>query len=180
MGTERFPRMTGRSVVYESDWISLYLDRVEMPDGSVIPVYHRLHYPYESVSCVIINDRDEILLIQSKRYATNRLEWEIPAGRVERGESAGEAARRECLEETGCTLTDLTFLCEQNPENGMSDLKVNVFAAKVETEAAVIDENEVEGKRWVHRDEVLRLLRENRIHCGVSMLSLLYAIQFYM
>ena len=33
-----------------------------------------------------------------------RLEWEIPAGSVEDGESKEEAARRECMEETRCTI----------------------------------------------------------------------------
>lgn len=33
------------------------------------------------------------LLIQSKRYTVMRLEWEIPAGRIEDGESKEDAAR---------------------------------------------------------------------------------------
>ncbi|SDB68974.1 NUDIX domain-containing protein [Butyrivibrio sp. INlla16] len=48
-----------------------------------------------------------------------RLEWEIPAGKIEEGESPEEAARRECIEETGCSLKDVSFLCSQNPANGM-------------------------------------------------------------
>lgn len=62
----------------------------------------------------------------------------------------------------------------------MSDLKVHLFLARVETETAHIDENEVNAKRWVPKEEVLELLKENRSQCGVSMLGLLYAIQFYL
>lgn len=180
MKNDNFPQMLERNVIYESDWISLYADKVRMPNGNIIQAYHRLHYPHESVSCVIINEKDEILLIQSKRYVTNRIEWEIPAGRIEQGESAQDAAKRECFEETGCTLKNLTFLCDQNPCNGMSDLKIYVFAAKVDTESADIDENEVSTKQWIKKDKVLEMLKENQIHCGVSMLALLYAMQFYM
>lgn len=43
---------------------------------------------YQGVS----SDLDEILLIRSKRYITGRLEWEIPAGRMESGETAEVAA----------------------------------------------------------------------------------------
>lgn len=129
-----FPKQISRKVIYESDWICLYSDKVEMPDGRIFNTYHKLHYPHESSCVVIINDREEILLIQSKRYVTSRLEWEIPAGRIEYNETPEEAAERECLEETGCTLKDLTYLCCQNPSNGMSDLKIHVFGAKVEKE----------------------------------------------
>lgn len=174
-----FPQRLGTRVIYESDWVSLYADKVRMPSGAVIDTYHRLHYPHESVCVVIVNEKDEVLLIHSKRYVTGRLEWEVPAGRIEAEETAEEAARRECMEETGCTLKDLTFLCKQNPANGMSDLTLHVFAARVDSEAACMDADEVSGKRWMPKEQVLELLRNNGTQCGVSMLALLYALQFY-
>ena len=123
--------------------------------------------------------KNEILMIQSKRYVTSRLEWEIPAGRIEKNEEPEDAARRECLEETGCTLKDLKYLCCHNPSNGMSDLKLHVFGAKVATESTEIDTNEVNAKKWISKDNVIEILRNNDTQCGVSMLALLYAIQFY-
>ena len=175
-----FPNRLDRKIIYESDWVSLYADKVKMPNGFIIDTYHKLHYPHESVSVVIVNEKEEILLIQSKRYVTERLEWEVPAGRIEKGELPAEAAKRECMEETGCLINDLTYLCCHNPSNGMSDLKLHVFGAKVQTETMDIDENEVNAKRWVHKDEVLKILKENQTHCCISMLALLYAIQFYL
>ena len=176
---DKFPRQIGREIIYESDWICLYADQVEMPDGHILGTYHKLHYPHESACVVIVNDQDQILLIQSKRYVTSRLEWEIPAGRIEANETPEEAARRECIEETGCTLKDLTYLCCQNPSNGMSDLKMHVFGARVENEVSTFDENEVRNKKWIPKDEVLNMLRNNEIQCGVSMLALLFTFQFY-
>lgn len=179
MSKNNFPERLDRKVIYESDWVSLYADKVQMPDGRIFNTYHKLHYPHESVCVVIVNEKDEIMMIQSKRYITSRLEWEIPAGRIESNESPENAAMRECLEETGCTLKDLTYLCCHNPSNGMSDLKLHVFGAKVDTEAMEIDENEVNAKKWIPKDEVLKMLKNNETQCGVSMLALLYAIQFY-
>lgn len=174
-----FPQRLDRKIIYESDWVSLYLDKVQMPAGYVIESYHRLHYSHDSVAVVIVNEKDEIMMIQSKRYTTQRLEWEIPAGRVEENESPEDAARRECMEETGCTLKDLTYLCCQNPSNGMSDLKIHVFGSRVDTENMHYDENEVQQKCWIPKAQVLDMLKTNQTWCGVSMLSLLYAIQFY-
>ena len=61
----------------------------------------------------------------------------------------------------------------------MSDLKLHVFGAKVNTESMDVDENEVNAKKWIPKDEVLKMLKNNETQCGVSMLALLYAIQFY-
>lgn len=179
MCNNTLPERLDRKVIYESDWISLYTDKVKMPDGQIIQAYHQLHYPHESVCVVIVNEKDELLLLQTKRYTTSRLEWEISAGRIENNEKPEDAARRECLEETGCTLKDLTYLCCHNPSNDMSDLKIHVFGAKVDTEFMNFDENEVHAKRWLPKDEVIEMLKNNEIQCGVSMLALLYAMQFY-
>ena len=177
---QNFPKQLDRKVIYESDWVCLYADKVEMPDGRILDTYHKLHYPHESSCVVIVNAKEEILMIQSKRYTTSRLEWEIPAGRIENNETPEDAARRECLEETGCTLKDLTYLCSQNPSNGMSDLKLHVFGARVENEIPKFDENEVQRKKWIPKNEVMNMLRANEIQCGVSMLALLYAMNFYL
>ena len=157
----------------------LYSDKVKLPNGSIIEKYHQIHYPHEAVSIVVFNENDEVLLIQSKRYTVMRLELEIPAGRVEDGESKEEAARRECMEETGCTVKDLQFLCTQNPSNGMSDCVCHVFAARVDSETLNFDEHEVKMKQWIPRERVLEMLKNNETKDGVSILALLFAFAFY-
>lgn len=173
-----FPQRLSSRTAYSSDWVELHLDQVRMPSGYVIDTYHRIHIPHESVCVVIVNSRGEYLLIRSKRYVTHRMEWEVPAGRIESGESPEEAARREAQEETGCSISKLTFLCTNNPANGMSDLTMHVFLAQVEREEAVTDVDEVGGKRWMSREETRQLLREGGMRCGVSMMALMYAMLF--
>ena len=92
---------------------------------------------------------------------------------------AEDAARREAMEETGCTLKDLTFLCSQNPANGMSDCLCHVFAARVDTEDSIRDTDEVASKVWMPVEQVREMLRKNETHCGVSMLAILFALEFY-
>lgn len=180
MNDHDLPRRLERTTIYESDYVCLYSDRVKLPGGTVIEKYHQIHYPHEAVSVVLFNEKNEILMIRERRYTVNRLEWEIPAGRVENGESIEEAARREVLEETGCLLKDLQFLCSQNPANGMSDCTCHVFAARVETEGGIRDTEEVADKRWMPVQEVRQLLRDNGTRDGVSILAILFALEFYL
>ena len=179
MDQNALPERLERNVIYESDYVCLYADKVRLPSGYIIEKYHQVHYPKEAVSIVIFNENNEILMIREKRYTVGRLEWEIPAGKIEAGESKEDAARREAMEETGCTLKQLTFLCSQNPANGMSDCLCHVFAARVDTESAIRDTDEVDSKVWMPVDKVREMLQKNETHCGVSILAILFALEFY-
>ena len=100
MDQNTLPERLDRTVIYESDYVCLYADKVRLPSGYIIEKYHQVHYPKEAVSIVIFNEKNEILMIREKRYTVGRLEWEIPAGKIEEGESKEDAARREAMEET--------------------------------------------------------------------------------
>lgn len=175
----QLPERLERTTIYESDYVCLYTDKVKLPSGQIIDKYHQIHYPHESVVIVIFNEKDEILMIREKRYTVHRLEWEVPAGRIENGETKEEAARREAMEETGCTLKDLKFLCSYNPANGMADNVLHVFAAKVDSENSIQDVDEVAYKEWMSISWVKELLKNNETQDGVSILAILFALQFY-
>ena len=176
---EKMPKRLERTTIYESDFVCLYADKVELPSGDIIDKYYQIHYPKKAVSIVIFDEEDNILLIHNRRYTVGRLEWEIPAGRIEEGENLEEAARREAMEETGCELSDLQYLCEYNPSNGMSDSLIHCFAAKVVKEGSIKDSDEISSKKWFSKEEYLDLLKNNGTKDGVTILAILYALQFY-
>lgn len=175
----QMPKRLERTTIYESDHVCLYTDKVRFPSGYIIEKYHQIHYPKEAVAVVIFNEKNDILFIHNRRYTVGHLEWEIPAGKTEPGENIEVAAEREAKEETGCELRDLKYLCSQNPCNGMSDAIVHVFAARVFVENQILDTDEVSSKRWFMEEEYLELLRANGTKDGVSILAVLYALQFY-
>ena len=49
----------------------------------------------------ILERGDEILICRRRRDQAHALKWEFPGGKVEAGESPGEALRRELREELG-------------------------------------------------------------------------------
>ena len=176
---EQMPTRLARTTIYESDHVCLYTDKVRMPSGYIIEKYHQIHYPKEAVAVVILNEKNDILFIHNRRYTVGHLEWEIPAGKIEPGEGVEAAVEREAKEETGCELQNLKYLCSQNPCNGMSDALVHVFAARVSAENRILDTDEISSKRWFAEEEYMELLRTNGTKDGVSILAVLYALQFY-
>src|SRR5215467_10676378 len=59
-----------------------------------------------------VDDRKRVLLVKQYRLPARRYMWELPAGRVDPGETPLQAARRELTEETGCKARRLKKLVE--------------------------------------------------------------------
>src|SRR6266487_3985399 len=95
----------GRRALYTSNWVSLWLEDVEVPGEGRLE-HHVIRAVRPSVAIVVTNESDRVLLMWRHRFITNRWGWEIPAGWVEEGESPVRAARREVEEETGWRPVD--------------------------------------------------------------------------
>jgi 8-oxo-dGTP diphosphatase len=78
----------------------LALDFVE---ESVVNAAHS--EPALPLSLVVLTYQEKILMILNRW----RLEWELPGGMIEAGETPRQAAFRELLEETGVTVESLSF-----------------------------------------------------------------------
>lgn len=85
---------------FKSPFGNLRRDTCEMPDGTVIENYYVNEYA-DWVNAVVLTEDEEIILVEQYRHPGNDFYLEIPAGKVEEGESYEEAIRREIREETG-------------------------------------------------------------------------------
>ena len=64
--------------------------------------------PYVGVGVIVFRDQ-EVLLVKRKKDP-HKGQWSIPGGRQMLGETAGEAAQRELLEETGVKVHRLLLV----------------------------------------------------------------------
>jgi 8-oxo-dGTP pyrophosphatase MutT (NUDIX family) len=85
----------------------------------------------------ITRDR-QVVLVRQYRHGAGRLTLEIPGGLVDAGEDPGEAAMRECLEETGYRARSAVSLGALSPNPALFANKLYGYVATdVELEGAV-------------------------------------------
>ncbi len=72
----------------------------------------------------------DFYMVKQWRHGSKCLSVEFPGGVIDKGEEPEEAARRELLEETGCTAGRLTKLGEVNPNPALFSNHVHIFLAQ--------------------------------------------------
>lgn len=170
----------GERPVYESEWIRLVLTDVEIPDGERFE-HHVVRMPQPASGAVVFDPERGVLLLWRHRFITDTWGWEIPAGRVDAGETPEAAAARETLEETGWKPGPLTPLVQYHPHNGLSDQTFHIFlAAGASHVGDPTDPGEAERVEWVPVDRVRDLARDEQIGDGLSLTAILYALAFDM
>lgn len=85
------------SVIYKGRVFSVEVDTITLPTGRDHEVATVRHAP--SVVLLPLQDDGRVMLIRQYRHSVRRELWELPAGRVEPGETPEAAAARECEEE---------------------------------------------------------------------------------
>ncbi len=86
-------------IVFKGRVFSVEVERRRFPNGQEHEVAIVRHNP--SVVLLPIEADGRIVLIRQYRASVDRMLWEVPAGRVDDGETPDEAAVRECEEEIG-------------------------------------------------------------------------------
>src|SRR5437879_10785282 len=169
-------RVHGERSLYESDWVNLRLVDVELPDGNRFE-HHVVRTPYEAAGVVVVDPSRGILLLWRHRFITDTWGWEVPAGRIDEGEAAPDAAARECLEESGWRpLGELEPLGVWHPANGLCDQAFHAFRARAaEHVGEPVDRHEAERVEWLPWPRVREEIAAGRVLDGFSLTSLLLA-----
>jgi 8-oxo-dGTP pyrophosphatase MutT (NUDIX family) len=113
-----------------------------------------------SAGGVVLRDEDSVILI-ARRSPSGELQWTLPKGIVEPGETAEEAALREVREETGlevsiaAPLGTIDYWFVWKPDDTRYHKFVHYFAMRPTGGDTADHDDEVEDVGWFSIDDAL-------------------------
>jgi ADP-ribose pyrophosphatase len=119
-----------------------------------------------------VDDKDRILLVKQYRLPAKKFLWELPAGRIDPGETALQAAKRELKEETGLRAKKWTKLVKYWASPGFLEEAMNLYLAQELTqgEATPMEDERIE-RRWFGKRELGQLIAEGQIEDGKTIIG---------
>jgi ADP-ribose pyrophosphatase len=168
--------------VYEGKVISVDLDTVQFPNGTIGDL-EMVRHPGASAVVPFLDPVEStdprVLLIRQYRYAANGYVYEIPAGRLDAGEAPQDCAARELREETGYSSQQLIPLTTFYTTPGFTDERIHLFAATGLSEGASERESdEIMDVAPMALSKAIAMIYSGELIDGKSMIGLLFAERF--
>jgi len=130
----------------------------------------------EAAAVVPFVAEEEILMVRQYRYALGKETLEIPAGKLDPGETPEGCARRELLEETGYDAGKLTFLYTYAPAIGYSNERIHIFSARnLRKTEKKIDEREISSVKPYRLKRLREMMDKGLLVDGKTLLALFFA-----
>jgi phosphoglycolate phosphatase-like HAD superfamily hydrolase/8-oxo-dGTP pyrophosphatase MutT (NUDIX family) len=134
---------------------------ITVPDlGVLVKLFDRrkADRPIATVGALIHDGAGKVLMIRTHKWSDL---WGIPGGKIERGETSEDALKREILEETQLTISDIRFVMNQDCIDSPEFIRPEHFIllnylAKASSHEVILNE-EAEKFRWLSIDEALKL-----------------------
>lgn len=166
--------------VYEGKVISLRVDEVAMPGGSVAE-RDVVEHP-GAVGVVALRQDGTVLLLRQYRHPVGETLWELPAGILDvDGEPALQAAQRELGEEAFLTARSWSVLVDMFSSPGMSDEAVRLYLARdleeipEERRHEGVDEEADMERHWIDLDDAVERVLQGEITNNLACVGLLAA-----
>jgi ADP-ribose pyrophosphatase len=125
-----------------------------------------------SAVMMAVDDKKHILLVRQYRLPADKYLWELPAGKVDEGETPIQAARRELIEETGYRAKKWEKLSTFYPSPGFVAERMIIFLATGLTagDATPMEDERIET-RWYKKKELAKMIRSGKIEDAKTIIG---------
>ncbi|WP_338470162.1 NUDIX hydrolase [Niallia sp. XMNu-256] len=161
--------------IFSGKIISLQVDDVELPNGKQAK-REIVKHP-GAVAIIAVTTENKFVLVEQYRKALERTIFEIPAGKLEKGEDPAQCAMRELEEETGYQCEGLELVSSFYTSPGFADEIVHVYLAKglsKKENAAGLDEDEFVELRELTLEEAMHAIEEKKIYDAKTVFAVQY------
>ena len=130
-----------------------------------------------TVGILPLIEKDKIVLIRQFRFPINKEIWEIPAGKLDKGEKPEIGAKRELKEETGYEAKNLKKIGEFYLAPGYSTEYMYLFLAQgLKKGEQNLDKGEkIKEVKIFSRKEVLKMIKTRKIVDAKTILALFFS-----
>jgi ADP-ribose pyrophosphatase len=174
------PKVLSSKTVFRGRVFDVTRDRLVEPNG-ITATREVIRHSGSVVILGIDDSRTEtrVLLERQYRYAARDFLLELPAGRVDPGESILAAGKRELLEETGYTAKKWRKILCFYPSPGFLNETMTVFLAQsLRPGIAKPEADEFIEHKLVSLSEALKLIRNGLIRDGKTIAAILWLARF--
>lgn len=156
--------------VYRGKILTVRCDDAELPDGK--PCKREI-IEHGGGACVLYVKENKVLFVRQYRYPYGESLYEIPAGKLDKGEEPIKAAMRELEEEGGLRAQELKLLQVMYPSPGYTNEKIYIYQALSATEVgAHLDEGEFLDVIYIPIEKVKEMLKKGEITDAKTVIAL--------
>lgn len=163
-------------IKYKGKILNLRIDTVESVNGE--STREIVEHSGGAVVLPLLPNKN-VVMIRQFRKPLERDVLEIPAGKIEQGESPEETAFRELQEETGYMANNMTLLTKMYPSVGYSEELLYIYlATDLEPGETYFDENEDIDTYSYHIDDLYEMVMEGKIQDAKTQVAILMTVEF--
>ncbi|MGA2090884.1 MAG: NUDIX hydrolase [Endomicrobiales bacterium] len=170
-------KLFARNRVYTGNAVHFSVDEIILPDGKKATREYMEHPG--AVAVIPFVDDKNIILVRQYRYPVHEITWELPAGKLDKGEKIAVCVKRELEEETGYTASRIRKLISFWPTTAFSNEVIHIFSAHgLKERQKCPDEDEFIDHKIVPLAKALAWVKTGRIRDSKSIIGLLYCARY--
>src|SRR6056297_4106900 len=166
-----------KKTIYKGSILDLDLLEVELPNKKTAK--REIINNADAAVILAMDEDNKIYFVKQYRKAIEDYLLELPAGKIDEGESPLVSAKRELAEEIGYTAKNMDFLFSIYSSPGFSKEKIHVFqASNLIKKNADCDDDEFIEIIKIPYEEVLQQIKRKKIEDSKTVSAVLFYSQF--
>ncbi|MFV0497040.1 MAG: NUDIX domain-containing protein [Candidatus Fimivivens sp.] len=158
--------------IYDGRILSLRVDRILLENGR--EAVREVIDHQGAAGVVAFDEQGKLLMVRQYRYPVGQEMLELPAGKIDPGETPLQCAMRELQEETGYKAEKLMLLGRLYPAAAYDVEMVHLYYAQGLTAVQQqLDEDEILSVEHVDFDEAVRMVLDDEILDSKTQIGIL-------